>query len=83
MDTLTGEIGSFDAKTRLAELLREVEQGRAFTITRRGRPVARLVPFEPARRGYYQELAEEFRALRESIKGPIDVKALIEDGRRC
>jgi len=33
-----------DAKTRLAELLREVEQGSEITISRRSRAVARLVP---------------------------------------
>lgn len=38
------EIGSFDAKTHLARILREVEQGRGYTITLRGRPVADLVP---------------------------------------
>jgi len=38
------EIGAFDAKTRLSEILRKVEQGERFTITRRGRPVADIVP---------------------------------------
>ncbi len=38
------EIGAFDAKTRLSELLRRVEQGERFTITVRGRAVADVVP---------------------------------------
>lgn len=38
------EIGSYDAKTKLPEILRRVEEGEAFTITNRGRPVADLVP---------------------------------------
>jgi len=38
------EVGSYDAKTRLPELLRKVEQGERFTITQRGRPIADLVP---------------------------------------
>lgn len=38
------EIGIFDAKTRLSELISEVEAGASMTLTRRGRPVARLVP---------------------------------------
>lgn len=33
-----------DAKTRLSELLREVEQGSEITISRGSRAVARLVP---------------------------------------
>ena len=38
------EIGSYDTKTRLPEILRRVEAGERFTITNRGRPVADLVP---------------------------------------
>lgn len=39
-----------DAKTRLSELLREVEEGAEITISRGRTPVARLVPFDrPAR----------------------------------
>ena len=38
------QIGAFDAKTRLSELLRRVEQGERFTITHRGRPIAELAP---------------------------------------
>ena len=38
------EIGSYDAKTKLPEILRRVEAGETFTITNRGKPVADLVP---------------------------------------
>ena len=38
------EGGVFDAKTHLSELLSEVEAGVTLTITRRGTPVARIVP---------------------------------------
>lgn len=41
------EIGAFDAKTKLSEILRKVEQGERFTITLRGKAVAKLVPVEP------------------------------------
>ena len=38
------EIGSYDAKTRLPEILRRVEAGDSFTITNRGKPIADLIP---------------------------------------
>lgn len=38
------EIGSYDAKTKLPEILRRVEAGECFTITNRGKPVADLIP---------------------------------------
>jgi len=37
-------IGSYDAKTKLPEILRRVETGEAFTITNRGKPIADIVP---------------------------------------
>ena len=38
------EIGAYDAKTRLSELLERVANGERFVITRHGKPVADLVP---------------------------------------
>lgn len=39
------EIGSYEAKTKLPELLRSVQAGQRFTITLRGAPIAELIPF--------------------------------------
>ena len=36
-------VGIFEAKTKLSELIDAVERGEEIRITRRGRPVARLV----------------------------------------
>lgn len=49
VETTYTEIGAFDAKTKLSEILRKVEQGERFTITKRGRAVANLVPVAPDR----------------------------------
>ena len=39
-------IGAYEAKTHLPRLLDRVAQGESLTITRHGRPVARLVPVQ-------------------------------------
>ena len=39
-------VGAYEAKTHLAHLLDRVARGETLTITRRGHPVARLVPVE-------------------------------------
>jgi prevent-host-death family protein len=39
-----------EANQRFAQYVRAVERGEAFVITRRGRPVARLVPVETGQR---------------------------------
>jgi prevent-host-death family protein len=38
------EVGAYEAKTHLPALLDRVERGEEIIITRRGRPIARLVP---------------------------------------
>ena len=38
------EIGSYEAKTKLPEILRRVETGETFTITNRGKPIADVIP---------------------------------------
>jgi prevent-host-death family protein len=43
------EIDSLDAKNRFSDLLAKAERGEEIVITRRGRPVARLVPFAAPR----------------------------------
>ena len=43
------EIGAFEAKNKLGQLLDLVEQGEEITITRHGKEVARLVPPGPVR----------------------------------
>ena len=37
-------IGAYEAKTHLPQLLERVSRGERITITKHGRPVARLVP---------------------------------------
>ncbi len=40
----TLQIGAFDAKTHLSELLKKVVRGQVYVITRRGKPLAELRP---------------------------------------
>ncbi len=39
-------MGAYEAKNQFSALLEQVEQGGSFVITRHGRPVARLVPYQ-------------------------------------
>ncbi len=43
------EVGVFEAKNKLGQLLDLVERGEEVTITLHGKPVARLVPAGPTR----------------------------------
>ncbi|MDY0041484.1 MAG: type II toxin-antitoxin system prevent-host-death family antitoxin [Desulforhabdus sp.] len=75
-------ISSFEAKTHLAQLIQKAEQGASFIITRRGKPVARLVPLEKPAGPDYRKLAREMRDFRSKIQGKIDVLELRDEGRK-
>jgi prevent-host-death family protein len=79
------EIGAYEAKTRLPELLREVRAGRRFTITNRGQAVADLVPSASGTSVDAAAAIDRFRAfMREhplKARGRVDVRALTEEGR--
>jgi prevent-host-death family protein len=78
------EIGAFEAKNRLSELLRRVEAGEEIAITNRGRVVARLVPPFPAfDRDEARAAARRIRERRKGIRlGGLKIKELIAEGRR-
>jgi prevent-host-death family protein len=76
------EIGSYEAKTKLPELLRQVKTGKSFTITNRGEAIADLVPSLGARVKDKVSAAEKLKAfmLSDPVRG-VDIKALIDEGR--
>jgi prevent-host-death family protein len=79
-------VNAFDAKTHLGQLLAEAERGRSVTITRRGKPVARLVPYTAGRHANNvdQTLAflRELRARVAKRGRPLKIRSLIDAGRR-
>jgi prevent-host-death family protein len=76
------QVGVYDAKTHLPRLLDAVERGETITITRHGRPVARLVPVKPNRRSV-EEAIEELREFgRRHPLGDLKIRDLIEEGRK-
>ncbi len=77
------EIGSYEAKTKLPELLRQVRKGKSFTITNRGEPIADLVPSAEARKKSKAEAVEGMREFMRTSRrvGPVNIKELVEEGR--
>ena len=77
-------VGTFEAKTHLSELLDRVANGDEITITRNGKPVARLVPIDAARSSERREIARRIDRARRGVKlGPgLTIRKLIDEGRR-
>ena len=73
------DVSIADAKNRLPELIRAVENGEKIVITRHGKPVAQITPAPPERRRGIQ-----WGAMRDRIKlkpgwdDPIDLDRFLE-----
>ena len=80
------EVGAFEAKNKLSELIDRAARGEEIVITRRGRPLVKLVPYRslPDRRAA-DEAVREIREVAKSLKlGPFDWeewKAYRDEGR--
>lgn len=73
------------AKNQLPRLINRMLEGEAVTITRRGRPVARVVPIEPDGARIERIDIDALRRLREAGatgKTPIDTVKAMRDGYR-
>ena len=78
-------VGSFEAKTHLPQLLERVARGEEFTITKHGKPVARLVPVSLTQsKPDVRQVIEDLKAFSKgnTLGDNITVRDLIEDGRR-
>jgi len=80
-------VGSYEAKTHLPQLLERVEHGETFTITRHGKPIARLLPAAPSveRPGIADAIAAMTRFQEEegpSLGGKLSIRDLINEDRR-
>ena len=83
MKKINKNVGAFNAKTHLSQLLMEVQNGVEIVITKRGKPVARLIPYrEDTKRMNTKEIVDKFDIIRSSIKSKVNIKNYINEGRK-
>jgi len=72
-----------EARTHLCELLQRISRGETFQITRRGIPVAKIIPEEEGKKKDLKRIVRETREIRKgvSLKG-LTIHELIDEGRR-
>jgi prevent-host-death family protein len=76
-------VSTVEAKTHLSRLLQEVQDGSSITITKRGKPVARLVPISEDRgTTTVEEILMQFDEIRKKSGGQVNIRKYIEAGRR-
>jgi prevent-host-death family protein len=77
-------VGSFEAKTHLPQLLERAAKGEEFTITKHGKPVARLVP--PLAAKSAPDVRRAVEAMKQFRKGRtlggLSFREMIDEGRR-
>ena len=80
-------VESYEAKTHLPRLLSQVEKGETIIITKRGKPIARIVPAEQPPVRDVSTVIREFRAYSQEQARTLDklsireIKAMTEEGR--
>ena len=75
------EVGAYEAKTHLPALLERVARGEHITITKHGRPIARLVPIGKSDVERRREAIARLKVFRKGRTLGVPIKQLIEEGR--
>lgn len=77
------EVGTDEAKAHLMTLLREVEPGNRFTITKHGAPIAVLAPIGHDHYPDVDHAIAELRCFPHGVTlGEVGLQELIVEGRR-
>jgi len=79
------QIGINKIKTNFSNIIKKVENGEEFIITRWGKPVAKIIPFEQGKKMTRKEAIDGFRELRKlyrGVPGDFNIREAIEEGRK-
>ncbi len=83
-EEFSATVGAYEAKTHFSQLLDRVAQGERILITRRGIPVAILLPYQSRPPVDFEDLFRAIRAFqaRHTLGPDLTLRDLIEEGRR-
>ena len=74
-------VSAYDAKTHLPRLLERTARGERFVITRHGKPVAQLVPFEEGDAASVRAAIERVAAIRSKLaRQGVSLASVLEAG---
>ena len=77
------DVGIYEAKSKLSQLVEKAEAGEEIVLTRRGRPVAKIVNVAPTLKRDRARLLREIRQLsrRVRIPGNLSIRDIVAEGR--
>ena len=77
------QVGAYEAKTRLSELLRRAAQGERIVVTKHGVPIAELIPAVNTDTVRPKEAIAALKSFRRGHRlNGVSIRDLIEEGRR-
>ena len=78
------EIGMFEAKTNLAQIIKDVHNGAEICLTNRNQPVAYIIPVAEYRRAKHQAVFTRLLALRKRMQfaSAAEIIAMRDEGRK-
>lgn len=83
MKAKTKSIGSFEAKTHLSSIIDDVQKGGEYIITKRGKPVAKLIPFRDQEGSMkIEDIVSRFDSIRNNVRGRVRIREDINEGRK-
>jgi len=77
------DVGIYEAKSKLSQLIERAEAGEEIVLTRRGRAVAKIVGVAAPNARDRAVLLDEIRALSRKVKIPrqVSIQELVAEGR--
>jgi len=78
-------IGAFEAKTHFSRILEKTRQGEDFIVTKRGMPVAKIIPFQQEPEMTFKEAVKQLTEMRKLYRGKpgsFNIREAIEEGRK-
>ena len=78
-------IGAFEAKTNFSKIIERAEHGEDYIVTRRGKPVAMIVPPKREPETTRMEAIEQLMEMRKLYRGKpgsFNIREAIEEGRK-
>ena len=81
---LSEKLGTFEAKTHFSKIIEKVENGSDFIITRRGKPIAKIIPFKQEPEITRSEAIAKLMEMRKFYRGEsgsFNIRDVIKEGR--
>ena len=74
-------VSAYDAKTHLPKLLERAARGERFVITRHGKPVAQLIPFDEGDVASIREAIDTVATIRKRLrKNGVTLAGMLDEG---